>query len=114
MINKKKAHYYYVIHRQYGVTKEEYDTMYESQGGVCAMCKHPETAKDPKHGKIRELAVDHDHLTGRVRGLLCGRCNTGIGKFGDNLDVTIQYLTQYSQHIDIQNSNKEFEAQCVR
>ena len=54
------------LQRTYGITQEQYDELLEFQGGVCAICG----------GERRyNLAVDHDHGTGRVRGLLCKRCN---------------------------------------
>ncbi len=57
-------------------TRAQYDAMLASQGALCAICRKPEFG--------RRLAVDHDHATGRVRGLLCTRCNTGLGMFGDD------------------------------
>lgn len=62
--------------KQYGITEADYEQMYERQMGICAICHKPET-------DIR-LAVDHDHATGKVRGLLCKRCNMAIGLLGDD------------------------------
>lgn len=70
--------------RRYGITAEDYDAMAEAQGHACAICHTP----DPRAagtGK-RRLAVDHDHTTGQVRGLLCGPCNSGLGHLGDDPD----------------------------
>lgn len=68
--------------RKYGITVAEYDAMFVAQSGVCKICGLPETAKDNKNdGAIRRLCVDHDHETGRVRGLLCLLCNTRLGYF---------------------------------
>jgi len=59
----------------YGITVEEYDTMYQRQDGKCMICgKSPENT----------LCVDHCHTTGKVRGLLCGTCNRGIGLLQDD------------------------------
>jgi len=69
--------------------------MLEKQGGVCAVCKRPETARN-QYG-IKRLAVDHDHETGKVRGLLCSKCNTGLGALDDNtgrLQACINYLNK--------------------
>lgn len=65
----KDSKYYYHHHlkRLYGVSKEQYEGMLSKQGGCCAICKRP-----PKRYR---LAVDHDHKTGKVRGLLCSPCN---------------------------------------
>lgn len=67
--------------------------MLANQGGCCcAICGKPETAKN-QYG-IKNLAVDHDHTTGQVRGLLCMQCNQMIGKAGDNPDV-LEAAAQY-------------------
>ena len=68
----------YDLQKRFGLTLEEYDRLFAEQGGVCAICGNPESARDQWNGRVRRLAVDHDHETGRVRGLLCGRCNTSI------------------------------------
>lgn len=70
--------------RRYGLTPEEYDKLLAEQGGVCAICGLPEYVIDRRKGKPRCLSVDHDHVTLKVRGLLCGRCNRTIGHFEDN------------------------------
>lgn len=57
--------------RRYDMTLEQYDLILETQGGVCFLCLRPPTDK--------RLAVDHDHKTGRVRGLLCSACNLALG-----------------------------------
>lgn len=72
---------------KYGISRSDYERMRDEQGGVCAICSGPETSRDPRWSKLRELAVDHCHLTGRVRGLLCFACNSGIGKFSDSPDT---------------------------
>lgn len=73
----------------YGITVEEYEALLEVQNGLCAICKQPEVVPD------RNLAVDHDHDTQRVRGLLCTACNRGIGCLQDDpeiLQAAIDYL----------------------
>ena len=67
--------------------------MYEQQNGVCAICGKPETKV--QYGKIQPLTVDHNHETGKVRGLLCFNCNIAIGKLKDDivlLEKAIDYL----------------------
>jgi hypothetical protein len=74
----------------YGLSPAEYDEMLAKQGGGCAIC-HEACPTG------RQLAVDHDHTTGRVRGLLCTRCNIGLGTFLDTvsrLESAIQYLAR--------------------
>ncbi len=70
------------------LSKEEYDAMCDRQGGVCAIC-----GNKPAEGE--RLAVDHDHVSGQVRGLLCRGCNTGLGQFTDDpsrLRAAAEYL----------------------
>lgn len=85
------------LRRSYQITKEQYDNMLESQSGVCASCKQPETAFGSTR-KIKPLAVDHDHQTGLIRGLLCHVCNTTLGMQKDDpqrLRALADYIEQY-------------------
>ena len=78
-----------VIRNQYGITLEQYNTMLEAQDYRCAICGN----EDEVEG--RRLAIDHCHTSGKVRGLLCGKCNRGLGLFYDNYELlqnAIQYL----------------------
>ena len=61
----------YSLQKNYGITAEEYDALFEAQGGVCAICGSPPTK--------RLLDTDHCHATGRIRGLLCSPCNVAVG-----------------------------------
>ena len=63
----------------YGISLAEYSALLQKQGGHCAIC--PRTAADQRG---RSLLVDHDHTTKQVRGLLCTKCNSGLGALGDN------------------------------
>jgi hypothetical protein len=69
------------LKKQYGITLDQWESMYEAQGGVCAICK---SCEDEKSQRYSNLAVDHCHATGLVRGLLCNACNRAIGFFGDD------------------------------
>ena len=83
----------------YGLELEDYDRMYEEQGGTCGICKQAETAVSGKSGKVLNLAVDHCHTTGENRGLLCHNCNRGIGYLQDstdNLRAAINYLEKHN------------------
>lgn len=75
----------------YGISLAEYERILMDQGGTCACCGKP----PPASGRRKRLAVDHCHTTGKVRGLLCDGCNTGIGSLGDTipgLNRAIKYL----------------------
>ncbi len=74
----------------YGLTVEQYDAMLMEQNYVCAICN-----KSEKSSTRGVLFIDHDHKTGKVRGLLCDTCNRGLGYFYDNtsfLRNAIEYL----------------------
>lgn len=76
------------LKRLYGITLEDYVEMFDNQNGVCAICKEECKTKN-------SLSVDHDHQTGKVRGLLCNSCNGGLGLFKDNINIlrkAIEYL----------------------
>lgn len=64
---------------KYGLTIEEYEVIFDAQGGVCAVCGTPPNG--------RRLDVDHHHGSGRVRGLLCNNCNRGIGHLREDPDL---------------------------
>lgn len=83
------------IEREFGIKYEDYDKMLEEQHGVCAICGKPETKPNAKY-----LAVDHNHETGEVRGLLCNNCNRALGLLKDNVDVlqnAINYLKKHER-----------------
>ncbi len=60
-----------------GITHGEYVALWNDQRGLCAICRQPESVA--RNGRIQSLPADHDHKTGRIRGLLCHRCNVAIG-----------------------------------
>ena len=62
--------------KKHGITLEEYDALLEKQGGHCGMC--PATTSG--HNMTDDFCIDHDHITGKVRGLLCSSCNLLLGK----------------------------------
>lgn len=83
--------------KNYGVTLKEYDEMFAKQNGLCFICGNPEITRT-KGGQIRRLSIDHDHVTGKVRNLLCDACNRGIGNFHDNIiamERAIQYIKDH-------------------
>lgn len=86
--NKERARVY--LCKRYNLTVAEYESMYYNQHGLCAICHKPEI-----QGRL--LAIDHDHDTGIVRGLLCGKCNQGIGYLQDDIKLlysAIEYLSK--------------------
>lgn len=84
--------------RRYGITLKEYNALLKKQNNVCAICGGVETAT--LNGIIKKLAVDHCHKTKMVRGLLCDRCNRGLGYFKDNIKTinnSLKYLKKYGK-----------------
>jgi hypothetical protein len=85
------------LRRDHGMTIDEFRDLWLSQGGVCAVCRRRET-RVHQSGTPMDLSVDHDHATGRRRGLLCAECNLALGKFGDSpvrLAGAISYLAAH-------------------
>lgn len=88
--NSKTYQRRYLLMAKFGITPEQYDAMLASQDGKCAIC-----SSDNPGGRGRYFHVDHDHSTGRIRGLLCHGCNTGIGLLRDDpsiLSAALAYL----------------------
>jgi hypothetical protein len=80
----------------YNLTLKQYKSLLKSQNNVCAICKQKETSINFR-GKLRNLSVDHSHKNGKIRGLLCNKCNHGLGLFNDNpnfLKKALQYLNK--------------------
>lgn len=85
------------IQGEYGLTDEQYQALWEAQGGLCAVCRR----------RFQKLQIDHCHETGAVRGLLCGNCNFAIGRLGDTpaaLMRAVNYLrdAQKRQQLTLQ------------
>ena len=77
--------------KKYGLTVEQYREMFARQEGRCCICRQP----------LGRIDIDHDHATGRVRGLLCHACNIGLGAFQDDpriLQRAIEYLKKNKTH----------------
>lgn len=78
--------------RRFGLTEEIHDMMLADQDYKCAICEKSETEEG------RGFAIDHNHKTHENRGLLCFHCNTGLGKFGDDVESlkrAVAYLEKY-------------------
>jgi hypothetical protein len=80
----KDTAYKSYLKRVYKITFEEYNMLLDKQKGVCANCNMPETQCNKKTGKVNKLSVDHCHKTGKVRFLLCHKCNSGLGYFNED------------------------------
>jgi hypothetical protein len=76
----------YNLKKKYGLTPNQFEQMFIDQAGRCGICNENMVKGQLTH-------VDHDHVTGRVRGLLCNLCNTKLGWYEDNKDAIINYLS---------------------
>ena len=89
LLDDKRKQKSYLLKSKYGITIDDYERMFEEQGGKCWICKQ----------KKKKLSVDHNHKTGKVRALLCTNCNTSLGKMKDSIQIlenAISYLKKYS------------------
>jgi hypothetical protein len=79
MVRKSRLKY------EYGISIEEYDELLVSQDGKCAICRRDVVAL--VNGRPDQACLDHDHLTGQIRGILCSECNAALGLFHDDNEV---------------------------
>ena len=89
----------YDLKCKYGLTPKDYLSLFNKQKGRCLICNKTNTRKH-KSGKNFDLHVDHNHKTGQIRGLLCGKCNLGVGLFNENINnikKVVAYLEKYAQ-----------------
>ena len=93
--NHPKRRRAYHLKKAYGVDQTWYEQKLEEQNHACYICKRPHS-----NDRYGQLYIDHDHNTGKARGLLCQDCNHGLGKFFDNveyLEKAIMYLREHSE-----------------
>jgi hypothetical protein len=79
------------LKKKYGITIEQYDVLFQVQNGVCAICKRPERLK-------KNLAVDHNHETGKVRGLLCTQCNLALSHISEDIVIAESMINYIKSH----------------
>ena len=90
---------------RHGITQDDYMELFNRQKGVCLICGNKETMINKKTNAIKFLVVDHDHKTGKTRGLLCNACNVGLSRFRDNPE----YLREAARYIE--NNNEDSHGQ---
>jgi Recombination endonuclease VII len=96
----------HVLKKKFGLTREQYELMALNCGDACEICGKPETRK-----RTKELAVDHCHKTGLIRGLLCSRCNLAIGMLDDDLSLignAIAYLSRFQERMNAMSAKPGF------
>jgi hypothetical protein len=97
-VARRGGHQAIDLKRHFGLTVGQFEAMQSAQNNVCAICAQPERVMDKRLGKLRNLAVDHCHVTGKIRSLLCLQCNQGLGNFNDDptrLRAALDYLARH-------------------
>lgn len=82
--------------KKFGLDVFAYQDKLIAQNGVCSICEQPE--RNTLRGKVRNLAVDHDHMTGETRDLLCSNCNLILGHAGDSEDILLKAIAYLRRH----------------
>jgi hypothetical protein len=86
------------LKRSYNISIQEYNLLLGKQEGRCAICGAVESTKHHKSKRVVRLAVDHNHKTGKVRGLLCLACNHAIGGLKDDPELVFRAANYLKQH----------------
>lgn len=81
----------YVIKKKFGISQKEYNKLLKEQNNVCVLCGRSEELD-------RNFAIDHCHNSGKIRGLLCFKCNTGLGSFGDSIELLLKAVEYLKKH----------------
>lgn len=95
------------LQRRYGITLTQLIEFTEFCENKCAICGEEETTVHGQSKKVQPLSIDHDHKLGHIRGLLCNKCNNGLGLFKDNVELlssAIEYLTNYKEVLEEHNA----------
>lgn len=98
-VSKNERMRWYTIKRKFNVTKEEYEKMALNQNSLCAICKNKEVRSSRAKRSCEYLSIDHCHKTGRIRKLLCRKCNMALGLFEESIKImesAIQYIKDFT------------------
>ena len=82
----------YHLKKKFGITESQFESLLAGQNGKCKICGRSDS------GRLGSFSVDHDHITGEIRGLLCYRCNVGLGHFGDSPVILRKAAAYLSKH----------------
>lgn len=88
----------HTLKAKFGMTIEEYECLYNAQNGLCAICGKPEIAT--QNGRVKRLAIDHCHKTGKIRGLLCLHCNVAIAMIDEDEQAMVAAIAYVRRHND--------------
>jgi hypothetical protein len=91
--------YYYLTKYRTKISKNDYYEMLKLQNNLCAICKNPEKiSTSPKNDNPKRLAIDHCHKTGKIRGLLCHKCNVSIGAMHESIEILQSAIAYLKKH----------------
>ena len=97
--NRERVRFHNVkakLRRKFGLEIDVYESLCKKQNNLCAICERPEESF--QNGHVKSLAVDHNHTTGKIRGLLCNNCNRAIGLLGDSIPILEKAISYLKQH----------------
>ena len=99
--------------RRYGITLEEYKRIIQDQGNKCAICADAIYNKDDSNGRQSTAYVDHCHSSDKIRGLLCHKCNIGLGMFKDTPEILEKAIEYVKRDTDLRcRDNGDTEPEC--
>lgn len=98
--NYRRSDWSAYLKRNYGLTVDEYELMIIEHNNLCAICKQPEKLKHHITGTLKRLSIDHNHKTGKVRGLLCTRCNQAYGKLEESQEIIENMLLYHKKYAE--------------
>jgi len=81
---------------EFDISLKEYEKIFEEQKGLCAICGNPE--KEKRASRLIRLAIDHNHQTGKIRELLCKRCNVVLGFVEEDIDLLLNFINYLRKH----------------
>ena len=98
------------LKKKYNISNEEYYSLYNKQNGKCAICfQCIEIILNKRGNNSNSCHLDHDHKTGKIRGMLCHSCNNALGHFKDNTKIMLQAVKYITNYIDDKGlSDKDF------
>ncbi len=94
---QNKVSYKYRLKKRYGITIDQYRSMLKLQDNKCAICNNEEKVIR-KNGRVMQLSIDHDHITGKARELLCMACNNVIGRANDSTYILLRAILYLKKH----------------
>lgn len=90
------------LRSNFGITLEQYNVISGKQDHKCANCRRPESSVDFRSGRVRRLAIDHDHSTGKIRELLCQRCNNMLGLAKEDPIILRNAANYIEKHLQLE------------